>query len=144
MVWLSPLVEFVCREPPIKASRRHRDARWFVLTLLLVLHWAAPQFDAPGLELSADESGLLGVSSYDRSSLPATMPRSLPRSGTVELLLPKEQRAVLPGEKACARCVPPIPCLSSGPSETIAENVSRLQLAFLLNYYSRGPPGRRV
>lgn len=142
MVWLSRLDELVCRRPTIKASR-HRDARWLVLTLLLVLHWAAPQIDAPALESPADESGL-GVSSYDRSALPASMPRSLPRSGTVELRLPKEERAVLPGEKACALCVLPTLGLSSGPSEPIAEKVSRLQLAFLLHYYSRGPPDRFV
>jgi hypothetical protein len=143
MVWLSRLGEFVCRGPTIKASRRHRDAQWFVLTLLLVLHWAVPHIDAPRLELPADEGGF-GVSSYERSSLPAAMPRSLPRCGTVELRLPREERAIFPGEKACALCVLPTPCLSSGASETIAENVSRLQLAFLLNYYSRGPPGRLV
>jgi hypothetical protein len=143
MAWLLRLGEFVCRRPIIKASRRHRDARWFVLTLLLVLHWAAPHIDAPGLELPADEGGF-GVSNYERSSLPAAMPRTLPRCGTVELRLPKAERVVLPDEKACALCVLPTPCLSSGASETIAENVSRLQLAFLFNYYSRGPPGRLV
>jgi hypothetical protein len=114
-----------------------------VLALLLVLHWTAPQNGASSEGLPADEGGL-GVSSYERSSLPAAMPRSLPRCGTVDLRLPKEERAVLPGEKACALCVLPTTCLSSGPSEAIAENVSRLQLAFLFNYYSRGPPGRRV
>jgi hypothetical protein len=143
MVWLTRLGGFVCRGLPIITSRRHRDARWFVLTLLLVLHWAAPQFDAPGREFPADEGGF-GVSNYERSSLRAAMPRSLPRCGTVELRLPKEERAVLPGEKACARCVLPTLCLSSGPSETTAEDASRLQLAFLLHYYSRGPPGRFV
>jgi hypothetical protein len=138
MVWL--LTWIACMGPTIKTSR-HRDARWFVLTLLLVLHWAAPQFDAPGQQLPADE-GVFGVSNYERSSLRAAMPRSLPRCGTVELHLPKEERATLPGEKACARCVLPTPCLSSGPSETIAEHASRPQLAFLRHYYSRGPPGR--
>lgn len=142
MVWLLRLDELL-QGATINASQRLRDARWFVLTLLLVLHWAAPHIDAPHLDLPADE-GRFGVSSYDRSSRPAAMRRSLPRYGTVELRLPKEERAVLPGEKACARCVLPTPCLSSGASETIAKNASRLQLAFLLNYYSRGPPGRFV
>lgn len=143
MVWLLRLDEFVQKGATIKACRRHRDARWFVLTLLLVLHWAAPQIDAPGLELPADAGGLR-VSSSDRSSLPAAMARSLPRCGTLELRLPKEQRAVFPGQKACALCVLPTPSPSNDAAEPIAEGAFRLQLAVLLHYYSRGPPGRRV
>jgi hypothetical protein len=138
MVWLSRLDEFVCRGPTIKASR-HRDARWLVLTLLLVLHWAAPHIDAPGLELPADEGGF-GVSNYERSSLPAAMPEPS-RCGTVNCCQKRTGRlpARRPAHYACCRHH----AFQAAPG-TIAENVSRLQLAFLINYYSRGPPGRLV
>jgi hypothetical protein len=142
MIWLLCLMDWF-QVAAINASK-HRDAQWFVLTLLLVLHWAAPQIDAHGQTFAADE-GAAGVSNYERSSLPAAMPRSLPRCRTVELRLPKEEQVVLPaGEKACVLQLRPIPGLAGSASETIVESASRLQLAFLRNYYSRAPPDRVV
>jgi hypothetical protein len=126
---------------PIKAAGRHRDARWLVFTLFLVLHWATPQFDAFGVADPGTNEGGLGVSSWQRSSLPAAMPRSLPRGVTVELRLPKAEQVILPaGGQACLLPVQQRQWRSTGSATTCDEHPRRLQLGFLRNYYSRGPP----
>lgn len=114
-----------------------------MFTLFLVLHWATPQFDTPDdADLGPDEGGL-GVSSWQPSSLPAALPRSLPRGVIVELRLPKAEQVILPVDgQACLLPVQQRLLPSTGFATTCDEHPRRLQLAFLRNYYPRGPPDR--
>lgn len=114
-----------------------------MFTLFLVLHWATPQFDTSGdADLDTNEDGL-SVSRWQPSSLPAALPRSLPRGVIVELRLPKAEQVILPADgQTCLLPVQQRQRPSTGFATTCDEHPRRLQLAFLRNYYSRGPPDR--
>jgi hypothetical protein len=129
----------------IEAADRYRGVCRLLCAVVLVLHWAAThRIEADDLAGLNDAS--VAASVLNRSSLPLSLVRNVPRSVAPELRLATvADQSGLPSSKpvgAPARAIPQRPATSPTPRGEV--KLAGPTPSPIRSYRSRAPPGRPV
>jgi hypothetical protein len=125
-----------------EATGRRRAACWFIAGVILVLHWASPQFGQPSDQIVRQGDATPGFWTPERVSQPASLPRSLPRSDTLETAHSESDRSGLAsGDGSDAPILRPAPeTLAAGLRAAPVVPCPRQYPELLRPFNARAPP----